>query len=71
MHETTNLTPCGIDLPAGLPELKAFSRSVRPAGQIDAYPSAVDLDDLLQNSEMLQNTKLWRAAMAGWPHTLL
>lgn len=62
MHETHNLIPCGIDLPGGLTELKAFIGSVRPVDRLGDYPTAVDLDELFQNPEMPQNTKLWRAA---------
>lgn len=62
MHETYNLIPCGIDLPGGLPELKAFIGAVRPVDRISDYPTAVDLEELFQNSEMPQNTNLWRAA---------
>ncbi len=60
MNETHNLIPCEIELPEGLFELKAFIRSVRPGDRRSDYPTAVDLDELFQNSEMLQNSMVWR-----------
>jgi ribosomal protein S18 acetylase RimI-like enzyme len=60
MNETHNLIPCEIELPEGLFELKAFIRSVRPVGRRSDYPTGVDLDELFQNSEMLQNSRVWR-----------